>query len=480
MKKYFRALVLGLLLLACEIGQAGSNSQSIADAILAGEGSKSVAFNQQGELSLLYWKVVYGNPNPADDFFDDPTGDFFQQHYFTQLIFATQAVDGQFKEEVVATSEEVGWQQHYGGFTHAVEVRDYTNASLVFDSHNQAHMLAYDGYDIVRFSRVNGVWQKVESTVIPCCSGNERENYMAVEIDQHDALHVLINHNASLYYATNKSGEWQWEIAATDFNFVQHYYPKGELVDEDGNLYQMSYLPRFVSLAIDQDGFAHIGYCPAFKQYYYDGGPTRSTSQYQYASNRTGEWLTEVISLPANTSSDAGYGGSVAINPVTQKPAIATFYVSRAKTGSAKAAKLLFHEKLNDRWVTKTIASKANGYLAKDGNKGTGFAPLLKFDDQGKPVVAFSDFASQHFSFGADEFAGQIRSAQKNRQGKWVIKTLYAQRKPLLNQVIYPSMAMKGSRQVFVSTVQKSKLKGISVINTDYQVVVIDQTQSSK
>src|SRR5207237_860625 len=109
------------------------------------------------------------------------------------------------------------------------------------------------------------------------------------------------------------------------------------------------------------------------------------------------------------------------------------------------------HKQPDGTWVTSIVARAADGYFASDGERGTGFAPYLRFDSQGRPNIIFSDHASQHFAVtGQNEFCGQIRQAVLSG-GNWKIRTVYRQTNPLAHEIIYPAFAISLSEAAFVA-----------------------------
>lgn len=176
------------------------------------------------------------------------------------------------------------------------------------------------------------------------------------------------------------------------------------------------------------------------------------------------------MNAPSGSSGDAGLGASVAIGPDDQ-PRIASVVIERADTGSPQSAQLLFDTRTaSGTWTKETVASSAAGYTAGDGDKGTGFAPYLRYDASGTPHIAFSDFASQHFWFGADEFAGQIRHAKK-AGASWAIQTVFAQTDPLRNMVHYPVLAVS-SNLLFFAGLQRT-----DSLNSDLVITTVDLEQ---
>src|SRR6185503_17257460 len=147
-------------------------------------------------------------------------------------------------------------------------------------------------------------------------------------------------------------------------------------------------------------------------------------------------------------SGDAGEGACVAIGP-DNEPAIAAWYDERWRTGSSDFCQLYYYTRdLSGAWSKQLVAANAAGYLAGDGDKGTGFAPYLRFDARGRPNIAFLDDAAQHFPL-QNEYAGNLRHACLDGGG-WVIRTILPQSAALDSQIVYQAMATFGSEVTFM------------------------------
>ena len=220
----------------------------------------------------------------------------------------------------------------------------------------------------------------------------------------------------------------------------------------DGNYFHQASQPRFMAMAVDSNNKVHAVYTPKFKDDPVPGGADVH-SELWYLTNKNGTWATSKVYGPAaGTYGDAGLGASIAIRP-DGKPAIASIYIARASTGSSFAENLLLHEQNNDgTWSSSTVASASDGYAAGDGARGTGFAPHLLYDTLGRPHITFTDFASQHFDGGQDEFGGDLRHAWKNGTN-WVFTTVFRQTDPIRNQFFWPNMALVGGKVVMLGIV---------------------------
>jgi hypothetical protein len=200
---------------------------------------------------------------------------------------------------------------------------------------------------------------------------------------------------------------------------------------------------------VDAQNSAHLAYCPEFALPRGAEGYLRPYNTLWYASNKSGTWSFQKIADVADQSGDAGAGASIAIGP-NGTPAIAAWYNERASTGSSQFCQLNYFTRNPDgTWAQQTLATTTAGYLAGDGDKGTGFAPYLRFDAAGRPHIGFCDDAAQHFaSTGQNEYAGMLRHAYYNGSA-WVFETIYAQSDALAAQIVYPAMALYGNEAFF-------------------------------
>ena len=95
-----------------------------------------------------------------------------------------------------------------------------------------------------------------------------------------------------LSYATNASGTWSFsKIADTaDLNY-------------DVWILGMRDAPRFLSLAVDAQGSAHVTYTPLF---FISGAFGTVTSDLMYATNASGTWQSQTLLSPIDGHADAG------------------------------------------------------------------------------------------------------------------------------------------------------------------------------
>jgi hypothetical protein len=103
---------------------------------------------------------------------------------------------------------------------------------------------------------------------------------------------------------------------------------------------------------------------------------------------------------------------------------------------------------VNGVWSKQVVAANAAGYLAGDGDKGTGFSPYLRFDSRGRPHIAFLDDAAQHFPM-QNEYAGNLRHAWFDGANWWT-RTVVPQTVALDRQIVYPAMALSGNEMTFI------------------------------
>lgn len=390
-----------------------------------------------------------------------PNGGLGQLYYIDeQLHYRSRSATGNFVDQIVADVDSYAFPTYTRG----------TPAQLVYQSDGSPIVLIAqgDGFGVYE-SDGDGSWSSTDFVTFPQNGNFDVTGQLLAEIGPDDSIHAIFTAGAWFYgrmfYATNQSGQWQVSeiaqpAAAGSYN---HFF---------------SLDSRYVSMVVSDDGFVHIAYTPEFLDFG-EGGFRRPFDQLAYLSNRSGPWITEIVHQPSDDSGQSGLASSIAIAPDGQ-PAIASFFVDRYQTGSAVSSKLLLHQRdANGNWASEVVTDHPDGYVAGDGPKFTGFAPHLVFDAVGRAHIAFSDHASQHFaSFGAEEFAGQIRHAVKDANN-WSFSTVFPQSDPLRNVMSYPTMAILPHQVVFVGIQRIDELdENLLVISESYNYVesVLPQT----
>ncbi|MCP4219342.1 MAG: hypothetical protein GY765_32205 [bacterium] len=230
-----------------------------------------------------------------------------------------------------------------------------------------------------------------------------------------DSMHLLVlnigrpssdpdyaHKNSRLFYVTDKSGLWQKEkILTLD---TQYLYDEYVLATKRQDM------------VIDSAGNAHVAYNER-------NGDVNSSLY--YASNGSGEWQSELVVKPSDTSCDAAWDPSIAMT-ADNRPLIVSTFVERVPTGSAEYAELRYTERLADgHWDGWILMKEADGYMGNDGGKYTGALPQVLVDGNGHVHIVYSDIASSHE--GNNFFhIGQLRYLLYNGSN-WEGTTLYRQ-----------------------------------------------------
>lgn len=244
-------------------------------------------------------------------------------------------------------------------------------------------------------------------------------------------------YDTRLYLGSNAGdGVWRWTVIETfqweSFETATSYIP-----------------PRYFNFSVDRQGVNHILYTAGF--YYSEANYPNNQyrSELRYVSDITGVWKREVVSAPLDSSAEAAWGGSLAVDS-DGNVAVASFYVERASTGSPEYANLLYHQRqANGTWTREAIVTSPDGYSAGDGPKFTGAYPDLVFDSQNHPHIVFCDYATQHWPlWHCCFYAGQIRYAYHDGT-RWTFKTLYRQTDPLHNEMRFPIVAVRDGELSF-------------------------------
>lgn len=373
----------------------------------AGEGFDTVQFAPNGTLGMLFWNG-------------------------RNLTLRERSTSGLWREEILTGSGNL--------FQINITRQDYKfqpAALLLYDSNSEAHIFhAAGGKTIVHYVRGSGTW--VERERIDATAANAAVDLLVGAIGPNDTFHLGVvsgGESPNLTCGSNRNGQWFWNQISTIGAFPRHYLAP-------------SYAPRWLSLAVDSNNSAHIAFRPSY-QISYNGGYVRAYNELAYASNRSGQWTVQIVQRPRDDSGEAGNGNSIAIGP-DNKPYIASWHNERGPGGSAEESRLYFHSQdANGNWTRQDVISRPDGYIAGDNEKGTGFAPYLRFDAQGRPHILFLDHGSEHFGeSGQSEYAGHIRHAVRQSGGQWQVESIYRQTDPKREQMLYPAFAMNGSELV--------------------------------
>jgi len=407
-----------------------------AEMLAPGEGLNALQYSPTGTLARLLWTDV------------------------DTLVYSERQADGTWASQTIAGDSLSGED-----WSDPRDPRDYEQAQLLFAPNGVPHVVLTDGSSVWHLFRQGGTWE--DEQIVPSVGDDFGgfDGVFSAAMGPSGALHVAMTDNdwggtPGIVCGTNASGAWSFQRVC-------------DLLGDRMGLYrQTGTYARYFGLAVDAQDKAHIVYTPEFVNEPVVGG-TRVYSELAYATNRSGTWTTQTVFSPPDGTGDAGLAASIAVDPATNRPAIASFFVDRVGTGSPSSGKLLYHTLQADgTWTHTTVASSSDGYKAGDGNQGTGFAPKLIFDGSGRANILFCDYASQHFAgFGADEFAGQLRHARLDGN-HWNIQTVFRQTDPIRNYLIYPTMAIYGDEVSYMAIWKHDKLAADSrVIDSTYRLV---------
>ena len=407
-----------------------------------------------------------------------PTGELAQLIWDgPSLVYRTRAASSWHEERIAVSNTYTAPEYN----TRDQVQKASQSAQLIFTADGTPHVLYLDpvwlgssnSYQTVvrHFARTGGQWKLVESISAPWLSDWGPSNLIA-ESGPNNSLHILFAEtydfatgvgdvgSGILWYASNKSGSWDFDRVANTADLRMDVWFAGG-----------RWAPRFLSMAIDSRNHAHITYTP---QFYIAGAFSTVFSELKYATNASGSWRSETVMSPHDGTADAGLGASVAISPRGQV-AIASYYVDRFPTGSPQTSKLMYHTRYSGGgWSHRDVATRPDGYAAGDGARFTGFAPQLYFDSAGRPTIVFSDEAGEHLpATHANEFAGQIRVARLV-SGTWQLQTVYRQSEPLVNQLFYPVAAHYRGQTTFAGLRAYSHLDGNrNPIRTDFGLIEV-------
>jgi hypothetical protein len=387
--------------------ETGTQLPSLADSpnavFVAGEGFDTVQFAPNGTLGFIFWKG-------------------------RDLMMRERTTSGNWSEQVVSGN---------GNLFQVNSTRtDWTfqpAALLLYDSNSQPHIFRVNGgKSIAHLARSGANWAQVE--LIQNHAANADLGMLVGALGAGDKFHlatISTGSSANLTYGSNKNGSWSWATVSSIGGYPWNYFPP-------------SHAPRWLSLAVDANNAAHLVFRPQF-QVTFPTGYARAYNELAYASNKSGQWNVQIVQKPLDDSGEAGNGMSIAIGP-DNKPYLASWYNERGDGGSAQHSRLFYQtQDSSGNWTRAQVISRPDGYIAGDGEKGTGFSPYLRFDGRGRPHILFLDQASEHFPVtGQSEYAGNIRHAYFEN-GQWQVETVFRQTDPMRNQMVYPAFAMNGS-----------------------------------
>ncbi|HEX7862386.1 MAG TPA: hypothetical protein VF773_18760 [Verrucomicrobiae bacterium] len=408
-------------------------SDSANSVFVAGEGFDTVQFAPNGMLGFIFWKG-------------------------RELMIRERTSAGGWFEQTVAGGGNL--------FQMNITRMDYKfqpAALLLYDSNSQPHVFKVNGgKTIAHFVRNGTAWSQVET--IQNNAANADVSMLVGAIGNGNVFHLgVVSGGATpnLTYGSNRGGSWNWNTVSSIAAFPTHYLAP-------------SYAPRWLSLAVDSNNAAHLVFRPEYRVSF-AGGYVRAYNELAYASNVSGQWNVQIIQKPRDDSGEAGHGLSIAIGP-DNKPYIASWHNERGPGGSAENSRLFFQSQdSSGNWTRTEVISRPDGYIAGDGEKGTGFAPYLRFDAQGRPHILFLDHGSEHFGeSGQSEYAGHIRHAYL-ASGQWKVESIYRQSTPMREQMLYPAFAMNGSELVVTGLARETQwnMSGYPpTVNSTYRYVV--------
>jgi hypothetical protein len=308
------------------------------------------------------------------------------------------------------------------------------SAILLYDSASQAHIFKVNGTAIAHFVRNrSGNWVQQENIANPMASAPL--TVLVGAIGPNNVFHFAVlssGDSQNLTYGSNRNGQWSWTVIS-NIRQTEFFY------------WAPPFAPRWLSLAVDSKSNAHLTYRDGLDITKDSAGHPRAYSELRYASNISGQWKSTVVMKPADTSGEADNGASIAIDP-DGKPRIISWYDERADTGSAQWSRMYFHQQdANGNWSNSDVISRPDGYMAGDGEKGSGFSPYLRFDSRGRAHILFLDHAGEHFSnIGQQEYAGNLRHGWWDG-AQWQFETIYRQTDVLHQEIMYPAFAMFGN-----------------------------------
>lgn len=375
----------------------------------AQEGFDTVQYAPDGKLGFIVWRDQ-------------------------QLIYRERNTSGGWTEEVVNNTGNVF--KMLTGFTYSGLREDYKfqpSAALLYDSSSRAHVFQASGRNVLVYQRGSGGWLLAETLSVSTTSDNIA--VLIGTVGPNNIYHLAaLSAGAprTLNYGSNKSGQWSWTRISTVTDAALSYWAP-------------PYAPRWLSLAADSRNNAHIAFRTAMTLSYDSASHPRAYSELKYASNVSGQWAISLVQRPVDDTAEAANGASIAVAS-DDRPRIASWHNDRGPGGSSSNSRMYYHEPNGyGGWNTSEILSSPDGYVAGDGQKGTGFSPYLRFDAAGRPHILFLDHASEHFyNIGQQEYAGNLRHAWWNGS-RWSVETIYRQTSPTERQIVYPAFALRGN-----------------------------------
>ncbi len=330
----------------------------------------------------------------------------------SQLVLKTITPDGRIQKKQI---------------THGTCVE---NSVLLYDAllHPHIFTLLQNGVaqDLLHFTLSNRTKWHSEKIAHFANSKGEYVYELAAALGPKNSLHLAVlqfgstpdhylvaNENSNLFYMTNLSGAWKQEL-------VQHYDSVYILMNI--GYWYMRPLRR-QDLVIDNSGHAHIAYGALVREGF-DPYPT----EMRYATNASGKWEISTALPKSDTSCDAGYNPSIAIDS-HGRIAMACTYVERVPAKSAQYSQLIYAQLNRGKWTRNVLVTVADNYFGYDEGQFTGAIPHLCFDKRDRPHIVFSDIASSHVREGSFLNVGQIRYIHYNGVG-WELSTLYHQPSP--------------------------------------------------
>lgn len=387
----------------------------------APEGFETVQYAADGKLGFIVWKD-------------------------TGLIYRERNTAGGWTEQTIDNGGRVFTP--ITGFNYwgpREEYRFQRSAGLVFDSFSKPHVFIVSGRNVAHHTRnAAGAWTLSET--ISNNQANGDIEVLEVGVGPNNVFHLgalTVGSSRNLTYGSNKNGTWTWSKVS-------------DVTDAPPTYWAPPFAPRWLSMAVDSSNFAHFAFRSSMDISNHAAGYPRAYSTLKYAHNKNGGWAHQVVQTPVDISGEAANGASIAI-AADGKPRIVSWYDERADTGSAQESYLYFHQQDGaGNWVKSLVNRTADGYVAGDGNKGTGFSPYLRFDSRGRAHILFMDHAGEHFDVvGQQEYAGNVRHAWWNGSS-WSVETVFRQTNPLREQAVYPAFAMSpNANEMAVTLLQR-------------------------